>query len=259
MVEKSRSNVAEEGTAATVAVSAETDLRQRLEGFCLQVRPLFEALRREREAPGRYQLNSARLMNAIAELESPITNFRSQGLGLNPWVAAGIGRNEVRNTAVLASLLRPELGGLTARDFLRAILAQVDTSRGCFLPSAEQLASHYSVACEQCPVGELRDRIDLLIEGVDFLLGIEVKIDAGLGERQLERYIASLERRAGLTKKRLGIVFLAPFPSAETHGIGHLSWRHVVRAARTILPRNLGEHTPFTRLVEQFSEHVSAF
>jgi uncharacterized protein len=46
-----------------------------------------------------------------------------------------------------------------------------------------------TIATEQYPLGDAGNRVDLLIDGVDFTAFIEVKIDAPEGERQSRRYL----------------------------------------------------------------------
>nr|WP_229364185.1 PD-(D/E)XK nuclease family protein [Sphingomonas sp. PL-96] len=69
-------------------------------------------------------------------------------------------------------------------------------------------------------MGDAADRLDLIIETSLYLIGIEVKIRAGLGRDQLERYKASVFRRAELQKRSARIVLLAPFSPDVPDGVG---------------------------------------
>jgi hypothetical protein len=121
-----------------------------------------------------------------------------------------------------------------------------------------ELASGYRVVTELTPLGDQADRVDLVVETGRCLVGIEVKIDAGVGEQQLERYLASIERRAALQNLTPHVVFLAPFPS-RTPKARSTSWRDVARAADLAAKCKPSERTFLQQLITSFGAHVRTF
>lgn len=136
-----------------------------------------------RKAPHTHPHRLARVFAAFA---APLESHRER-LRHNPWNMARLGRYEVRNAAVLAQLWDPVLSGPSARRFLRSYLARLADPAGQ-LPTPDQLARPFRIRTEHCPTGNRSERVDITIEGEDFLLGIDVKIDAGEGHEQLVRY-----------------------------------------------------------------------
>ena len=192
----------------------------------------------------------------LTSLSAPLQAARTEGGMMNPWALAGIGRREVRNAAVLAGLWRPAGGGDTAVAFLDAFLRRIEQREGIALPTREQLEQGYSVEVENCPLGATSERIDLTIECKPFMIGIEVKIEAGLGERQLERYRDAIRTRAELARQTPVILFLSPYATRE-EGIVNTSWHDVAAAARSL---RSGEAPSFNQqLIERFAAHVSTF
>ena len=76
-----------------------------------------------------------RLRSALAALRGPLAKARSAGAFFNAWVAAGLKRDEVRNAAVLASLLDPELCPATGPAFLRQVLSATGSGGERLRPS----------------------------------------------------------------------------------------------------------------------------
>ena len=243
-------------------------LAARLETFLNAARPLQVAIAAGHTTRNVNTLDVLRLRGTLDAISPLLNKIRATGVGFNPWVAAGLKHNEVRNSAALASLWRTGTCGETARAFLLAFLERVryPDDHLAFITNQILAGCTYSVACEQCPMGEVTDRIDLLIEGEGFLLGIEVKIHAGLGERQLERYVSSLQRRAELSKQRLSLIFLAPNDLRAGISAGYASWndiagaaRKVAKATRSAAPNRGGALPPMAAYLEHFAQHVSNF
>jgi hypothetical protein len=218
----------------------------------------FEALRRVLPiAPARapkqfYAVEDLR--TAFRALKRPLEVAKEMGGLINPWALAGLGQDEVRNSAALAGLWMYEFGGDTSRRFLASYLSfaigDVDWS--------DVLRRGYRVGTEVCPIGEAADRVDLLIETGRHLIGIEVKIRAGLGRNQLERYSASISRRAELQNLSPRIVLLAPFRTANS-GVSSTSWADVARAARAAAGESFADRSFVQKLIAKFGEHVRKF
>lgn len=198
--------------------------------------------------------------SAIAELflalRDPLANAREAGQFVNPWALAGLGRHEVRNVAVLAGLWNPVMAGDAGRAFLLKFLERLPKG-DANVPNAQDLNRRFVVRTEHCVTGELATRMDLTIEGHDFLIILEAKIDARLRDMQLEDYMKSLERwQCARGKKRTMLVLLAPFAPPAGSPALVARWSDVSAAARASLPsrknRGITHH-----LIDAFARHVA--
>ena len=196
------------------------------------------------------------LRSVLDALREPLAEARSLGAFLNAWTAAGLRRDEVRNAAVLASLLDPGLCPATGPVFLREILSAAGGG-GEHVPYETLVGDGYTVRTEDCPLGGGENRVDVTIEGRDFLLFIEVKIDAREGVQQLERYDGVLRDKARLLGKTPALVYLSPRPPANLpSGALHLTWLDVSSAARKASkPARGSRQSVAEALLAQFSVH----
>jgi hypothetical protein len=152
------------------------------------------------------------------------------------WTVAGLGRDELRNSAVLAWLLNCR--GTHGQDhrFLKSLLSQVVPS----IPEqtiAGISKGTYQTRVESYPLGNRRDRIDIEIESSECLLFIEVKIDAIVDIDQLYRYA-----RRGVLKasdRQLHIILIRPSTGLEidlvSGKIASATWNDVARSLRATL------------------------
>lgn len=178
----------------------------------------------------------------------------------NPWSMATVGYDEVRNCSLLSQLWNERSVGPIAWRFLAAYFDRIDCGNGR-LPSLADLAQGYTVRTEHCPAGEQSDRVDITVEGKDFLVGIEVKIHASEGPDQLQRYckvIASRAHGMGIPLNRQCVVFLAPYPT-EVPGVLQSSWRDVAAAANEVTHSHLQADSTPAWMVRCFGEHVKEF
>jgi hypothetical protein len=191
------------------------------------------------------------LETAFRALKTPLTVAKEQGGLINPWALASLKRDEVRNAAALAGLWMPNFGGLASQRFAAAYLAialpDVDWS--------DELGAGYQVSTEVCPLGEGADRVDLVITTTSYLIGIEVKIRADLGPRQLERYTASLGRRAELQKLAPAVIFLAPFRTTVPT-VASTTWSDVARAAHQAVGTGMTGRTFVQHMIASFGDHA---
>lgn len=195
-----------------------------------------------------------RVEHALRELRDPLDHARRKGGLLNPWALVGLKRDEVRTAAALAGLWLPEFGGEISLKFLAAFLMLATGNDGWAL----ELRADYRVDTERSPLGDRTDRVDLIVETQANLVAIEVKIDAGLGERQLDRYLASVRRQADLRGLTPHVVLLAPYPSL-VDGVRSATWRDVATASRQAIGARLDDRTLVEQLIGRFGDHVSAF
>lgn len=201
------------------------------------------------------ELDQNLFLEIVGELKQRISIARSSGTGFNVWSAAGLARSEVRNSAALARLWDPRVAGSRATDFLRSFLESL-TNLNNTLPNQRMLEAGYSVRIEHCPMGSLADRVDLVIEGDDFLIGIEIKIDAELGKSQLERYCLAISQRAfTMRKSRQAVIYLGCGDSAVPEGVIKSRWSGVAAAARHVaISESYIDHT-----LTQFATHIENF
>ena len=170
-----------------------------------------------------------RLDSVLTQLRKPLKNLQEIACA-NVWSSAGLGTDEVRVSSVLANLWDERLYGGEGRRFLGRCLALLGTDRA---PSQNELERGYRIQTEHCPNGDVRDRVDITVETESAIVGIEVKILAGEGERQLLRYLRSIGRRAQLMRRRNAqVMFLSPrAPSQKDTAALWVTWRQIADAA----------------------------
>lgn len=194
------------------------------------------------------------LQAAFQSLTGPLATAKARGGLINPWALAGLGHDEVRNAGALAGLWTTEFGGETSKMFLAHYLHAALPTTDWFVA----LGTGYRIRTEVCPMGDAADRVDIIIETSVHLIGIEVKIRAGLGRDQLDRYKASVFRRAELQKRSARIVLLAPF-SADVLEVSSTGWPDVARAARTAAGVSVAGRSFVQQMIAAFGKHVEAF
>ena len=139
-------------------------------------------------------------------MEYPLEESKRGAFQCDPWEVAGLGRDEVRISAVLAWLINPKgshgLGGAALQPLLKKIAEHFP---GCFPESAGRFCN---VRAETNPDGVISNRVDIEIDSENFYLVVEVKIDAQEGKKQLERYGELAELQAA--GRPWAMVFLTP-------------------------------------------------
>lgn len=138
-------------------------------------------------------IEASQLTEFFSLLSEPLKVVQHRSLSFDPWEVAGLGRKEVRNTAVLSWLLDPEgthgFGRLPLQAFLRAI-------RHSRNDIPEDYLHYCRVQVETNPTGENSNRVDIEIDADNFFLLIEVKIDAYEQPEQVARYCSDAKLRA---------------------------------------------------------------
>lgn len=194
------------------------------------------------------------LQAAFTALQRPLKEARGQGGLINVWALAGLGHDEVRNAAVLAGLWMSEFGGEASRNFLISYLSNA-------IPSVNwnaELEPGYRIETEVCPLGDAADRVDLVVETTSYLIGVEVKIRAGLGREQLERYTASIHRRAEFQELVPRVLLLAPF-NTRLATVSSTTWQDVGRAALAAVSRRAADRSFVEHLIARFADHIRTF
>lgn len=180
----------------------------------------------------RTSLTVESLARITAALRPTLAQARASGAAFNVWRMARLGRDERRNADALAQLLAPNghhgLGALPLQGLFAALNAHPP---GC--PCPADLAS-CRVAVEHRPVDSERDRVDLIVDHPELLLFVEVKVDAGEGARQLDRYAEAARHSAAFTGRPVWrLAYLTRRPANSTaNDILPLSWRGMATALR---------------------------
>ncbi|MBT4080458.1 MAG: PD-(D/E)XK nuclease family protein [Gammaproteobacteria bacterium] len=177
-----------------------------------------------------------------------------KGTECNIWDVAGLKRDELRNSAVLAWLLNPQgthgQGALFLESFGKLLgpdFEGIDVSVGT------------CVYVESLPLGDQESRVDIELNGDEFLLFIEVKIDAPEQPDQVDRYRNIASRKAENKKHR--VCFLTPTgkdpkSSSASDNVISISWKNCADALKNAEI----DRGSFVGLVAlQFCEHIEKF
>jgi hypothetical protein len=205
--------------------------------------------------PVRPPLDVARFQGVLSVLGDSIRRAPPSIAPMNVWFIAGLRRNELRNAAVLAWFLDPRGSHGFGAAALRAFLVEV-TKRTPGWPNLGCDLSRVTVVTEEWPLGSETDRVDIAINGPDFALFVEVKIDAFEGPDQLRRYADLIERKAlAFDRKHGRLIYLSPrIPQNPPPGLGSITWRGVAEALSTLPRKGMSG-----ALAAQFAHHVRAF
>lgn len=207
----------------------------------------------------RVRPSAPRISEFLSEAR-PLLSKRNSRFRHNPWEMSGLGRYEVRNSAVLGQLFDRSISPEAGPRFLARYFDEVSKcNRGAPLPDFANLGD-YRMGIENCPLGQQTERVDLTVEGENFVVGIEIKIDAGEGPEQLERYIRVIRERAALRNCQFhSVIFLSPRPSGRRGDVLESSWRHIGVAARGIAQDMEVDAPRASWLLACFAEHVRKF
>ncbi len=200
-------------------------------------------------------LDPTGLRRLILALAEPLRHAPPITPSLNVWSVAGLKRDELRNAAVLAWFLNPQESHGLGPAFLTAFLEDVARKMPDW-PQPVADVSRTTVATEEWPLNSATDRVDIVLDGTDFVLFVEVKIDAPEGPDQISRYLAQVQRKAKATGRTYsGVVYLRPRrPQPIPPGVATITWKEV---ASTL--SDLGKQTPGGALAAQFAQHIRNF
>jgi hypothetical protein len=236
---------------SALAVSFPTFPPDALEAAFLELAPALAAVAPQ-AFPQPYP--AQRVVAALDSLADALAKGAAMGGALNFWSVVGLRRDEVRNAQALASLWTTDFGGTVSRRFLAAFLGEAIVE----VDWSEELASGYRVETECNPLGAGSDRIDVVVESANHVVGIEIKIGAGLGPNQLDRYIAAIEIRAAWMHSTAHVVLLAPFDS-ESDKVRTVRWSAVSDAALRAVRGGQSQRSTVEELIVSFGDHVRTF
>lgn len=238
----------------------------------------FDGFRRHTVPTGFLSLPAIDIRGAEAfftQYKSEYASFWASGSAINIWEVAGLKRDEVRNTAVLAWLLDCHGSHGQGNIFLKCFLDSLQEMPGNENAPALNIKSHHlegayrtvpeKVFLENAEDGQTNNRIDIVVDGNDFLLFIEAKIDAGEGTDQIERYNQIMPACAA--GKPCGLVFLTRDGRADqagTDGLATLSWTQFARSLEREVKRHIKEPDSqkwplWVMPVLQFCQHIRTF
>jgi len=216
-----------------------------------------------------YLSNCLALERWFSELAEPIIEARRSGFLCDPWDVAGLKRDEVRNSKVLAWLLDPKGShGLESKLMCSLLTALRISSQALNFPESPHNTCRVRV--ESSPDGDRSNRLDIEIDDPNFYLIIEVKIDAVESNDQLLKYGKLGQTRS--MSRPWAIVFLTPhgfFPVTAGNyedKVIPLSWKRLsvilsqpLRAKNTIKsPFGTYEIVP-QLLAKRFLQHIRKF
>lgn len=239
--------------------------------FILDMAAFFEAIGPTRipvpthRVFDRPTLTAANLIEFLAGMEALPATTRRLTPTFNIWDVTGIGRSEVRNTAILAWALNPRGSHGKGPDVFNALLTRARrnwTVTGDAFPFPSEV-SRYSIRTETCPFSDQANRVDIVADGPDFTTFIEVKISAIPDPDQVRRYLELSKTRAAATgRARHGVLFLAPrwariLPDLGPHVVP-ITWHDVADAVDCCVTADSDGLTADTAL-QQFADHVRSF
>ncbi len=205
--------------------------------------------------------------------------FFASGATINVWQVAQLKHNELRNCSVLRWLLDCEGSHGQGSIFFEAVLKHLDINIDITNGYRTQvelsyiLDEDYNDSNEYGNNTEKYNRVDIVMQNTQFLLFLEVKIDAPEGINQLLRYSDILKKQCGSRKGKL--IYLTPrhkyLPEAilslqdkSKYFPKPLSWKEVANAFENVLPeyiqkQNAMQKPLWVSLVQQFCEHIRKF
>ena len=189
-----------------------------------------------------------------------------RGVECNIWKVAEIKFDEVRVSAILAWILNPQGShgqGTVFLEKLAPLLNDKTTHKNKI--TTRMLASGGRAYVETLPLGDHESRVDIEIEGKEFLLFIEVKIYASEQPDQLERYFKIAKAKAGNRSYR--VVFLTPSGCAPikcqdvvNDEIVSISWKDCSANIRQAVESNAMSSGSFIKpIILQFCDFVENF
>jgi hypothetical protein len=221
-------------------------------------------------------LNTEAMLGFFGELAQPIKLAKRAGFFCDPWAVAGLKRDEVRNSAVLAWWLDPHGSHGFGDAFLSLLLQEIDVKKHLGLPRST--SPHCRIRVESCPDGDRASRVDIEIDDAKFFIIIEVKIDAPESNDQLKRYCDIAKVRRGT--RPWAIFYLTPqgrkskyidnvsgYSIMNEEPIIPISWKKISAMLKIVSKQhrahfrdnNFPELALTNLLAYSFSKHISQF
>jgi hypothetical protein len=206
----------------------------------------------------RPDLNIPALRTFMEQLGQGLRHSWESGLFMNVWSIAGVGRSELQNASVAAWLLDATQSHGRGPAFFTGLIDILKEGHPGPFPVDTSLSSTYCVRTEHHPLGDRNNRVDIVVEGNEFVVFIEVKIDAAEGERQIERYLELARAKASLQRGRTYcVIFLSPYSYEPSDpNVVAATWSDLAKAIEREIgrPSRFGDH-----ILWQFARHIRSF
>lgn len=184
--------------------------------------------------------------------------LQSMGYNFNIFELAGVKRDEVKISSILAWFLNPKAShgqrDLFLNAFLRLIPEQAWHNKNQPLDF-----KNYRVLTE-C-YGDDKSRMDIVVDTNNFYLVIETKIDTGEHDKQLERYKEIAKARAGVTRS-WALIYLTVHGKCSKHCADALplKWSEIGESFKNALlkllkQKNLPDNAPACLGCEHFCQY----
>jgi len=213
-------------------------------------------------APASISVDLVGLANFLETFGRDCAKLYRLGDFIDVWSVAGLNRVETRNAAVLAWLL--DANGTHGRgsSILRALIERLAKTHEGKFPLPTEISGRYAVLTEIYPLDNTENRIDIAIDGLNFVAFVEVKIGAVEGDQQVSRYLSLAEAKAA--GRAYCVIFLSPERASglSTHSqfVVAATWKDVAHAIEdgvrntSDVPGCFGD-----RLLIQFAQHAQQF
>lgn len=205
-------------------------------------------------------VNAARLESFLHSIAPLASDARRRGHFIDFWHLAELGRDEIRNSRVLAWFLDARAAHGAGNAFLKAWFDALNRRQHCPFLQPSHWEDGYSIDIEVCPFRDGKNRLDLLIQSPTALVGVEVKVGASDISEQRTRYpLALAERAASGRQKCWGLIYLTPHIETATHDdCLAASWSEMASSMVKAI-EGAGLHDWPSMLAFQFSRHIRSF
>ena len=195
--------------------------------------------------------------NEFIEHFGPLSQqLRKAGEFIDVWEISGLKRIELRNASVLAWLFNPNQthgrGSAIFQTFIRR-LAELHQEQ---FPLPMEFIGSYSAFTETYPLGNVENRVDIALNGTDFFVFIEVKIDAPEGDGQLDKYRELAKEKAdSLGTDKYAVIYLSPKRLQAPLNVIAATWNDVAGAIQDVaVSDSFGD-----RILLQFASYIRQF
>ena len=237
---------------------SETEFSKQLVNFFHQWAELPKEEKVEHQESPIYEINTIQLQEFFTQYEvaqKSLNEIKESGFHANVWKVAGLKRDEVRISKVLQWFLdcRAEHG--LGNQILKILLS--------LLPQRFQFLEplKYRSFAESYPSSDGVNRVDIEIDAKEFLLLIEVKIDASEGFQQLQRYIDVASNKS--KRRHWAVIYLTrngqlPKAYEVSEQLISISWSKLSKKILKFTDTQ-DQSTHNIWLLKQFAQYIQQF
>lgn len=222
----------------------------------------------EKKLPNVEVIPHEKYQNFFNSFSSDLKEYYKSGSAVNLWEVAGVGHNEMRNSAILSWLLDCReshgQGALFMQyfiDFLHENNTELsEKARNNFPKSEDANDINYWTRVESLPFGENESRVDIEVGG-SFVLIVEVKVNSAENGDQLSRYMKVAESKAG--NRKWGVVYLTkngsdPADESLRNAVFCLSWGQVASIIEKVASEKIDESSSLRPQLKQLCRHFKS-